>query len=287
MTTEQHPVVLVHGWKSRPDIWNLLIERLENASIPYWNFNHTGMGNAPPATIAAALQTFIRTTREENRYFGPIDIVCHSMGTCIARYLFEVIDGREREEQVRYLIGIGPPNNGSSMAELFNDPAYGPQILRQLVGVFVPRRYDPADDIIAQEFRPGSRTMAALQAAGVRGDIRYRMILTANLTATPDLFPCFDGKTWERSRDRGWQMTYAGDGIVPHTDSYLPGAGLDILPADPAALRMHPGHYGHIELPRNAEVVDRVMAYLCDPATTPGAFCLPEGDGRTPARRRE
>jgi len=273
MRTEQTPVVLVHGWKSHPGIWNQLTPRLESASIPYRNFDHTAMGNAPPAEIARAMQAFIRTTREETGYFGPIDIVSHSVGTCIARYMLEVIDGANREERVRHLIGIAPPNNGSALAELFNDPVYGPQILNQLAGVFVPRRYNPAEDVIAQEVRPESRTMAVLRSAGVRRDIAYRIILTANRTATPDLFPCFDGKTWERSPDLGWQTTYAGDGIVPHTDSYLPGAGFDILPADPAALGRNPDQYGHIRLPRNAEVVDRVMAYLCDPATTPGGFC--------------
>lgn len=262
MRTEQTPVVLVHGWKSHPGIWNHLTPQLERASIPYWNFDHTSMGDTPPAAIALALQEFIRTMRDEHAYPGPIDVVCHSVGTCIARYLLEVLDGRNREEQVRHLIGIGPPNNGSALAELFNDPVYGPQILDQLAGVFVPRRYDPADDVIAQEVRPGSRTMAALRSAGVRQDIGYRFILSANLTATPDLFPCFDGKTWERSADGEWQMTYAGDGIVPHTDSYLPGAGIEILPAELAALRCNPDHYGHIRLPRNAEVVDRVMAHL-------------------------
>jgi pimeloyl-ACP methyl ester carboxylesterase len=286
MKTEHTPVVLVHGWKSHPGIWNRLTPRLEEASIPYWNFDHTGMGDTPLAAIALALQEFISTMRDEHAYVGPIDVVCHSVGTCISRYLLEVLDGGGREEQVRHLIGIGPPNNGSALSELFNDPVYGPQILDQLAGIFVPRRYEPADDVIAQEVRPGSRTMAALRSAGVRADVAYRFILSANLTATPDLFPCFDGKTWEHSADLGWRMTYAGDGIVPHTDSYLPGAGFDILPADPAALRCNPDQYGHIRLPRNNEVVDRVMGYLCDPATTPGAFFPQAGDDQKPEGRQ-
>jgi hypothetical protein len=57
-------------------------------------------------------------------------------------------------------------------------------------------------------------------------------------------------------------MTFAGDGIVPHADSVLPGATLDIVPALPSALKEDPGRYCHLQLPRAPEVVDRVMAYL-------------------------
>ena len=157
------------------------------------------MHDAGTEAIAIALQDYIHAKRRETGYDGPVDLVCHSMGTCIARYLLEVIDGGAQEEQVRLLVGIGPPNNGSSMAELFNDPDRGPEVIQDLAGVFVPRDYDPADDIIVQEFRPGSGTVAALRAAGTRSDITYRIILTANLTATPAFFPVFDGRTWELS----------------------------------------------------------------------------------------
>jgi triacylglycerol lipase len=281
VNAENCPVVLVHGWKSHPGIWKPLIHRLENASIPFWNFSHAGLKNSSPAAIAAVLQDYIRAMREDSGYAGDVDIVCHSMGACIVRYLLEVLDGNTRYEQVRQLIGLGPLNNGSAMAELFNHPEFGPQVISRLTGVFVPQGYDPKDDIIVQEVRPASRTMAELQAAGVRDDISYRLILTANTTATPDLFPWFEGKTWEFSPENGWQMTYAGDGIVPHTESYLPGAGFDILPAEPVRLSRHPDHYCHLGLPRNEEVIDRVMEYLANPATPPTAVCPDRTAGYT------
>jgi triacylglycerol lipase len=270
------PVVLVHGWKSRPGVWKRLVPQIESASTPCWVFDHTGMGNTPIPEIAAALGDYISQMREETCYAGPVDMVCHSVGGCIARYLLEVM---EREEQVRQLICLGTPNNGSSLSELFNDPEHGPQVLDSLAGVFVPHRYDPADDVIAQEVRPHSRTIAALQDAKAREDIRYRLILTANLSATPAFFPYFEGKTWMLGPEGGWQTTYAGDGIVPHTDSYLPGAGLDILPADPAGLKDHPESYCHITLPKNPEVMARVMEYLQDPATRPQGVCPGKEDG--------
>lgn len=267
------PAVLVHGWRSHPGIWNRLVPGLSGSAVPCWNFDHTTMRNAGTETIAVALQDYIRAKRRETGYGGPVDLVCHSMGTCIARYLLEVLDGGAREEQVRLLVGIGPPNNGSSMAELFNDPERGPEVIRSLAGVFVPEGYDPHDDTIVQEFRPGSRTIAALRAAGTRDDVAYRIILTANITGTPAFFPAFDGKTWELAPDGEWRTTYAGDGIVPHNDSYLPGAGLDILPTDSGNLARHPEHYCHTGLPRNPEVIARVTEYLCNPDAGPSRVC--------------
>lgn len=263
------PAVLVHGWRSHPGIWDRLISRLSGVGVPFWNFDHTSMQGAGTEAIANALQNFIRERRRETGYIGPVDLVCHSMGACIARYLVEVIDGSMQVENVRLLVGIGPPNNGSSMAELFNNPDLGPEVVRSLAGIFVPRDYDPAGDAIVQEFRPGSKIIGVLQDAGIRDDIRYRIILTANRTATPAFFPVFDGRTWEVSPGGGWQMTYSGDGIVPHSDSYLLGAGLDILPKNPDDLARAPELYCHIELARNPEMIARVVDYLVDPDTVP------------------
>lgn len=279
------PVVLVHGWKSHPGVWDRLVPRIEEASVPYLVFDYSGMKGASVAEIAAALQDQIARMRQETGYAGGVDMVCHSIGGCIARYLVEVMDGKRREEQVGQVICLGPPNNGSSLAELFNDPEHGPRLLDRLAGVFVPRTYDPADDLMAQEVRPGSRTMAALATAGVREDVTYRLVLTANLSATPAFFPWFEGKTWTLGPEGEWQTTYAGDGIVSHRDSYLPGAGLDILPAGASGLGEHPEHYCHLNLPQNPEVIARVMEYLLDPATPPQRVCQARRDQKAPGKQ--
>jgi pimeloyl-ACP methyl ester carboxylesterase len=266
------PVVLVHGWKSHPGIWDRLSGVLADRSIPCWIFDHSGMKGAGLETIAASLQAYLRARRDETGCSGPVDMVCHSMGTGIARYMLEVMDGDARSVKIRQLIGLGPPNNGSSLAEIFFDPRYGPRIIRTLGGVFVPRRFNPEEDVIVRQFRPGSEAMIALRTAGLRKDISYRLILTRNPDAVPEFFPSFRGKTWVCSPE-GWRTTYSGDGIVPHLDSWLPGAGFDILPADPASLERDADQYCHLHLPRNPEVIRRITEYLCDPAARPGSFC--------------
>ena len=266
MTLQAVPVVLVHGWRSHPGIWNRLVPSLQQEGIPFWNFDHAAMAGSSVEEIAVCLQDFITRMREEYRYPGQIDLVCHSMGTCIARYLLEVIDGNSRNEPVRQLIGIGPPNNGSALAELFNHPEIGPAIIERLSGIFVPRDFDPAADRIVQEFRPGSSTMDTLRKAGLRQDVFYRIICAGNRTGTPQFFPSFNGMTYELKEDGGWRMTCAGDGIVPHSDSVLSGAEFTILPADPAALMTCRDQYCHIRLPRNPEVIGRIIYSLKNPS---------------------
>ncbi|MFY9749123.1 MAG: acetyltransferase [Methanoregula sp.] len=263
------PVVLVHGWKSHPGIWNRLTPQLNKTDIPAWIFDYTSLDGASMEEIAGALGAFIATRREEEDYTGSIDVVCHSIGSCVARYLFEVTDGRTRNERVRQLIAIGPPNNGSSLAELFCDPVIGPAITGRLCGTFIPRNFDPAADVIVQACRPGSATMAALRMKGIRPDIRYRILCAENITHNPSFFPCFEGKTCELQPGGRWRMTYAGDGIVPRTDSVLPGADMEILPSDPAALEKDAGQYCHLQLPRAPEVVDRIVDYLRHGLVTP------------------
>jgi len=267
------PVVLVHGWKSHPGIWNRFMPQLGNASFSSWNYGYDSYDNPSLAGIAADLQSFIGDKRDETGYDGPLDFVCHCMGTVVARYLLEVLDGGARREKVRLLIGLGPPNNGSSIAELFYDMDHGPDMIDRLTGVFIPKGYDPLDDRIVREFRPGSRPMRRLRDAGLRNDFSYRLILTENRQAVPGFFPTFTGMTWQFCGDLGWQMTCQGDGIVPHTDSLLPGAGLDILPLRPEGLGETPFQYCHFNLPRNDEIMARVLFYLNDPGLPPCSFC--------------
>ena len=174
------PVVLVHGWKSHPGVWKPLVRRLEEDSFVCWNFSHSNLRDAGAEEIGHALMDFIHTMEEEHGYRGKIDMVCHSMGAAVARYMLEVMDGTSRDIPVRMLIGIGPPNNGSSMAELFNDPVHGPGILQQLTGTFVPKTYDPAADRLVQEFRSTGPFVKLLRDAGLRSDVRYRVIVAGN-----------------------------------------------------------------------------------------------------------
>jgi pimeloyl-ACP methyl ester carboxylesterase len=268
MRDNRYPVILVHGWNSHPGVWKKLIVHLDAADIPYRRFDHTRMRGLPLPEIAASLHEYLREIRDENGWSGPVDIVCHSLGTCIARYLFEVVDGTEKTQAVRQLIGLGPPNTGSALAELFNDPEHGEEIINRLTGVFVPKGFNPAADRIVQDVRPGSAVMHSLRTAGLRTDITYRIIVTTNPEDAPGFFPWFEGKTWEIGDDGKYRPTLEGDGVVAHRESVLPGISLDVLPASPQGEDRlpSPDQYCHINLPKNPEVIGRIMHYLTSPA---------------------
>jgi pimeloyl-ACP methyl ester carboxylesterase len=263
MTASAVPVILVHGWNSHPGVWNRLVPRLEAAHIPCSRFSHVELANETLPDIAGALRDHIRQYRTKTGYCGAVDIVCHSVGTCITRYFLEVMD-REHREHVRQLIGLGPPNNGSALAELFHDPEQGARIINRLTGVFVPRGFNPDADTVVQDVRPESRVMAELRTAGIRQDITYRVIVTANPDGIPGFFPLFAGRTWEIGADGRYRMTLDGDGVVAHSESLLPGISLDIIPPSPDASGRYPQPdlFCHINLPKNHAVIDRIMHYL-------------------------
>jgi triacylglycerol lipase len=264
MRESQYPVILVHGWNSHPGVWKKLIVHLKTAGIPYSIFDHTGMKGSALPEISESLLYYIREIRSDNAWSGPVDIVCHSLGTCIVRYLLEVVDGTERKQLIRQLIGLGPPNTGSALAELFNDPKHGEEIINKLTGVFVPLGFDPAADQLVQDVRPGSQVILNLRSAGLRPDITYRIIVTTNPKEIHGFFPWFEGKTWEMTDDGSYRVTLDGDGVVAYRESVLPGISLDILPAplEQEENLPSPDQYCHINLPRNPLVIDRIMQYL-------------------------
>lgn len=264
MPKSKCPVILVHGWKSSPHIWSRLIPRLEESGIEYYLFDHSKKNYTDSLLIADELGEFIADIQSRTGYSGAVDIVSHSLGTTITRYLLEVAD-KERRFKVRRFIGIGPVNRASTLAELFNDERYAPSILKTLTGVFVPKEFSAADDILVQGVRFGGKLVANLSDATKRDDIDYRFIVAVNKTRNTDFFRLFEGKTWvfpDGNPENTPVLTYDGDGIVALCESALKGAGYSLLPKDTDHFREKPGSYCHILLPTNREAIECVIGYL-------------------------
>lgn len=261
---ERHPVVLVHGWNHHPGIWNRLTPLLEQEGVPVWTFDFSRLERPSIPSVASAFGAFLAARRDETGRGGRIDVVCHSLGTCAARYYLEVMAPESPAGSVRQLIGLGAPNTGSALADLFLDPARGSAICRTLAGIFVPEGRDLSDDPLVRDVCHGSRVMQEFQRAGLRRDITYRMIVTENTGQDPSFFPWFDGLTWERDDNGKFARTLYGDGIVSNRESGLPG----IVPERISSISspdIPPVRFCHINMPRNPVVMDRVIRYLCTP----------------------
>jgi pimeloyl-ACP methyl ester carboxylesterase len=264
MRPDPVPAILVHGWNSHPGVWNRLGRRLDSAGIPHERFRFGTDPSMDIPTLAGAFRGHLREWRDRTGYYGDVDIVCHSIGTLVARCCAEVPDGSGHYERVRQLIGIGPLNHGSALAELCHDPGRGEEIVKRMQGVFAPGQFDPASDPIVQDIRPGSRFLAGPGAAGLRKDIAYRVVISSNPEGIPAFFPLFSGRTWEFGDDGMYRLTCDGDGIVPARESALPGVLPDHipLPHDPSGEYADAGLYSHVSLPKNPVVIDRVLHYL-------------------------
>lgn len=259
--SERHPVILVHGWNSHPGVWNRLSPLLEKDGVPVWKFDFSRLGRPSIPAVASLFGTFLDTRRDESGWQGDIDIVCHSLGTCAARYYLEVMDPSSQEGLVRQLIGLGAPNTGSALADLFLDPTRGRAIRRTLGGIFVPEGSDLSEDPLVRDVCHGSRVMKEFDEAGLRRDISYRMIVTENTGQDPAFFPWLDGLTWERDDRGGFARTPCGDGIVSNRESALPGIIPDCIRSTGSGNPV-PVQFCHINMPRNPVVMDRVIRYL-------------------------
>lgn len=258
---ERHPVVLVHGWNHHPGIWNKLVPLLEREGFPVWKFDFSGLSRPSIPTVAASFEGYLDTMRDESGWQGSIDVVCHSLGTCAARYYLEVMDRKSEAGTVRQMIGLGAPNTGSALADLFLDPVQGSGICQRLEGIFIPAGFEPAADPLVCDVSHGSRVMHQFKEAGLRRDIVYRMIVTENNGKDPAFFPYFDGQTWERDDNGQFGRTFCGDGIVSNRESALPGVVPDCI--RPAGLDgLSSVQFCHINMPRNPVVMDRVIRYL-------------------------
>lgn len=226
------------------------------------------MADANLAGRAASLSAYVDGMRDWAGYDGVVDVVTHSFGACIARQCLEVADGTAREARVGQLIMLGPPNNGSALAELFSDPDHGPSVVSRLSEIFVPPGFNPFEDPIVQDVRPGSRAMQVLRAAGLRHDIAYRVIVTANPAGYEAFFPWFEGRTWELGEGGAWRRTLCGDGVVAHSESTLPGVPLEVFAPEARGgrPRIPPQQFCHIRLTWNPAVIDRIAEYLLAPA---------------------
>ena len=258
------PVVLVHGWRGNPSVWDELNLRLDMAgytigdssgSDNVWIFDYGAYNTEDPRIIADELNLFIERHRgySSPRYDGPIDIVCHSMGALVTRHYMEV---DHRDAQVRTWIGIAPVNSGAAIADLRENKPLNWFVGFIRVLVFWKDIVNPNEPAVVQ-METNSATVTQLNRAdSPRPDVTYRVIAGYNSDQNARYAGIF-GKTIELDTSTvppTTKKTYYGDGVVALRQSILSQAGLDCF-----------GGEDHNSLTHNWDVCELVLHYLQHP----------------------
>jgi hypothetical protein len=208
------PVVLVAGVASRGDGFRRLTAALEAAGTPVLDFNATVPGVQPftfvpadpeqhvPDIAAGVLQPAIKEALTRGG-FDPerqhVDVVAHSVGGLLARFLVERVPGWAA--RVDDLVMVATPNHGSS---------FGSRLAAS--------EHHAEWNGVAADFRPGSPFLVDLGSAEPAGEV-YTSI-------GGEAWPL----NWLRRDIDGDGRSHGHDGVVPAESPALAGALLAIEP---------------------------------------------------------
>lgn len=137
------PVILIHGYKSGPEVWNLWIQKFENEGIVakavFFEYDdRCGSSESHAEELVDIINEFKMETGSDK-----INIVAHSKGGLDARvYLAK----DPTNDSVENLIMIGTPNRGSPLAygSLATNPLTIPPLIFPFMQQFIcfPAVYD-------------------------------------------------------------------------------------------------------------------------------------------------
>ncbi len=229
--TAKYPIVLVHGWTGSGSSWNAMIPKLQAQGLTVLDFDTSKAGTQAlsysPASgqhisaIAKQVQDKIQGALAANGYPAnqPVDIVAHSMGGLVARFLIEkpgadvdswtstgwtgdgVADIRtDWAARVDDLVMLGTPNHGTWEGWVPGT-----------IGLF------GAWNASGGDMRPGSTFLTKMgyaEKAGetytaIGGDPTYGQFLKYDYTG--------DG------------VKHGFDGVVPAESPYVTGASFDLV----------------------------------------------------------
>jgi pimeloyl-ACP methyl ester carboxylesterase len=253
MNNTSLPVILVHGWRGAPNVWDKLIKKLDDEKIIHYEYDFSP-ATGDIQTYAKNLQNFIEEKKidlkDKYSYTGKLDIVCFSMGALVSRYYMEVL---KDSEDIRQWIGIAPVSQGAAMAN--RESAlwmFGP--LRLFLNIVFPDLW-PSGAIV--EMRTNSDIVKKLKTSPY---VKYRVLagINSNKITSGD-WRSQNGKTLVMIKDSKEKehiaSTYLGDGMVALEQSVFPGVfSIDCFEG-----------LIHNDLPKDDSVIYKVIQYLKDP----------------------
>ncbi|WP_436526613.1 esterase/lipase family protein [Actinoplanes sp. HUAS TT8] len=185
------PVILIHGTNGRSSSdWFTLAPLLANAGREVYPF---GWRRARPTAEASAthrhaleLAAFVDEVRAATGA-DRVDVVGHSWGAVLARYLVRCLPGEPAAESVRSVVGLAPTYGGTTLHGVLRRPDQLPAGLRRWLDAKIPTW---------REQVPGSAVLTAIRSAPEAASTRFTTIVTrydqmvtpytASLAAAPD-----------------------------------------------------------------------------------------------------
>jgi PKD repeat protein len=252
------PVVLVHGWRGNPSVWNIL--KTDLLAIGYSEddilvFNYEP-GLEEPIGYATNLAAAVSNWRTNNgNYDGKIDIICHSYGAIVSRWYMEQMtdsEGNLNGKNVRLWVGLAPVNQGAAIADI--QPAITPLVwLNRLFNVHF-FGIEPA----ITHMKTTSATVKKLKSSYPIPGVTYKVIVGYNAATTPAQrvqYPGHGGYTLEKKANGFYRFTQLGDGVVANAQSGLLNAGIDYMPG-----------LTHTNIHNDQGVCSKVIMYLKNPS---------------------
>ncbi|GIF07897.1 lipase [Actinoplanes siamensis] len=184
------PVILVHGTNGRSSCdWFTLAPLLANHGRDAYPFDWRRARPGPDVSAthrhALELAAFVDEVRAATGA-GRVDVVGHSWGAVIARYLVSCLPGEPAAGAVRSLVGLAPTYGGTTLHGLLRHPHRLPANLRRWLDAKIPTW---------REQLPGSAVLAAINGAPPAPEVRFTTVVTrydqmvtpytASLTAVP------------------------------------------------------------------------------------------------------
>lgn len=188
------PVVLVHGTNGRSSSdWFTLAPLLTNHGRAVYPFDWRRARPTPEVSAthrhALELAAFIDRVRASTGA-DRIDVVGHSWGAVLARYLTRCLPEEPAADAVRNLVGLAPTYGGTTLHGLLRRPQRLPAGVRDWLDAKIPTW---------REQIPGSAVLTAIRSAPPAPAVRSTTIVTrydqmvtpytASLTAAPDAVP--------------------------------------------------------------------------------------------------
>ncbi len=185
------PVILIHGTNGRSSSdWFTLAPLLANDGRDVYPFDWRRVRPTADSTAthqhALELAAFIDAVRGSTGT-AQVDVVGHSWGAVLARYLVRCLPAEPAATAVRSVIGLAPTYGGTTLHGLFRNPHRLPAGLRRWLDAKIPTW---------REQLPGSEVLTAIRNAPPAPSVHFTTIVTrydqmvtpytASLAAGPD-----------------------------------------------------------------------------------------------------